>query len=175
MAQRKHQLPAFLESVVPEAVYFRWLAHRADAHVRRDRKRFANGAMGAAYRKAIHEAVVASDGRDDYTGEKLDWTLICKYTNDESRLGRHHYKTGFALLPTVDHVDASLSSVSFKVCAWRTNDAKNDMPVGVFLNLCARVLTHAGYAVIAPETSTLPDRLPGETQMSEAGGGDGPS
>ncbi|SDQ79663.1 hypothetical protein [Paraburkholderia tuberum] len=150
MAQRLRLLPPFLDGVVTEQAYFRWLARRADAHVRRDRKRFSNGAMGAAYRKAIHEAVLASGGRDDYTGERLDWTLISKYTNAESQVGRHHYKTGFALLPTVDHVDASLSSVSFKICAWRTNDAKNDMPVGVFLNLCERVLRHAGYGVEPP-------------------------
>lgn len=173
MAQRLRLLPPFLDGVVAEQAYFRWLARKADAHVRRDRKRFANGAMGAAYRKAIHEAVLASGGRDDYTGEKLDWTLISKYTNAESEIGRHHYKAGFALLPTVDHVDASFSSLSFKICAWRTNDAKSDMSVGIFLNLCERVLTHAGYAVTAPETSTTPERLSREMQRPEAGGDGG--
>jgi len=151
MSQRKHQLPPFLDGVVSEQVYFRWLARKAIAHVRRDRKRFANSAMGAAYRQAIHEAVVASGGRDDYTGEALDWTLISKYTNAESQEGRHHYKAGFALLPTVDHVEASASSAAFKVCAWRTNDAKNDLSVKEFIALCERVLIHAGYRVDPPE------------------------
>jgi hypothetical protein len=88
MAQRLRLLPPFLDGVVTEQAYFRWLARRVDAHVRRDRKRFSNGAMGAAYRKAIHEAVLASGGRDDYTGEELDWTLISKYTNGESQPNR---------------------------------------------------------------------------------------
>jgi len=73
MARRLHLLPPFLDGVVTEQAYFRWLARRADARLLRDRKRFSNGAMGAAYRKAIHEAVLASGGRDDYTGEELDW------------------------------------------------------------------------------------------------------
>ncbi|WP_260437723.1 hypothetical protein [Burkholderia stagnalis] len=90
-------------------------------------------------------------GRDDYTGEELDWTLLSKYANAESQEGRHHYKAGFALLPTVDHVDASASAVAFKVCAWRTNDAKNDLSVDGFIALCARVLIHAGYRVEPPE------------------------
>ncbi|WP_244117998.1 hypothetical protein [Burkholderia gladioli] len=163
MAKRKDQLPEFLDGVVTADVYFRWLARKAAAHVRRDRKRFANGAMGAAYRKAIHDAVMASGGRDDYTGEKLDWRLISKYANAEAQTGRHHYKAGFALLPTVDHVEASLSFVSFKICAWRTNDAKNDLSVDAFLLLCERVLTHAGYAVRHPEASALRGNLASET------------
>lgn len=151
MSQRKHQLPPFLSGIVSEQVYFRWLARKAVAHVRRDRKRFANDAIGAAYRQAIHEAVVASGGRDDYTGEELDWTLLSKYANAESQEGRHHYKAGFALLPTVDHVEASASAAVFKVCAWRTNDAKSDLSIDGFIALCARVLIHAGYRVEPPE------------------------
>ncbi|CAB3643595.1 hypothetical protein LMG24076_00410 [Trinickia soli] len=81
----------------------------------------------------------------------LDWTLISKYTNAESQEGRHQYKAGFALLPTVDHVEASASSAAFKVCAWRTNDAKNDLSVEGFIALCERVLIHAGYRVDPPE------------------------
>jgi hypothetical protein len=53
--------------------------------------------------------------------------------------------------PTVDHVEASASAASFKICAWRTNDAKNDLTVEGFLALCARVLAHAGYRVEPPE------------------------
>ena len=66
MARRLRLLPPFLDGVVAEQAYFHRLARRANAHVRRDRKRFSNGAMEAVYRKAIHEAVLASGGRDDY-------------------------------------------------------------------------------------------------------------
>jgi hypothetical protein len=61
--------------------------------------------------------------------------------------GRHGYKAGFALLPTVDHVAAEASEASFRVCGWRTNDAKNDLPFAAFLELCEKVLIHAGYRV----------------------------
>ena len=123
--------------------------------MRRDRKRSMSDAAGASYRNAIHVAVLASGGRDDYTGEELHWHLISQYKNAESQEGRHHYKAGFALLPTVDHVDASASSAAFKICAWRTNDAKNDLSVSAFVSLCARVLAHAGYVIEPPEESRV--------------------
>ncbi|WP_260448061.1 hypothetical protein [Burkholderia stagnalis] len=53
-------------------------------------------------------------------------------------------------MPTVDHVEASASAASFKICAWRTNDAKNDLSVDSFLALCVRVLQHAGCRVEPP-------------------------
>lgn len=150
MGERKRQLPAFLVGVVSEELYLRWLLRKARAHVVRDRAR-GMSASGAQYRDAIHAAVLASEGLDHYTGERLDWHLISTYANTESQERRHHYKAGFALLPTVDHVEASASAASFKICAWRTNDAKNDLTVEGFLALCARVLEHAGYRVEPPK------------------------
>ncbi len=145
---RRRTLPPFLEGGgVTERVYLDWLARKAAAHVRRDRKRGLQDVTGAKYRDAIHDAVLRSDGRDAYTGERLDWTLISQYDNDASKVGRHHYKAGFAMLPTVDHVEASASSASFLICAWRTNDAKNDLSRVDFLELCEKVLVHAGYTV----------------------------
>ncbi len=82
-----------------------------------------------------------------YTNEELDWHLLSKYNNDDSESGRHQYKADFALLPTVDHIDSSAKNSGFCICAWRTNDAKNDLSPAAFLELCARVLRHAGYTV----------------------------
>jgi hypothetical protein len=120
------------------------------AHVKRDRKRGLSTVGGALYRDAIHGAVLRSQGVDAYTGEALDWHLISQYNNDDSKEGRHHYKAGFALLPTVDHVEASSSSASFLICAWRTNDAKNDLSQAGFIDLCKKVIIHAGYRVEGP-------------------------
>jgi hypothetical protein len=145
----KRSLPAFLDSVITRETYERWLLRKAAAHVKRDRKR-GHTCADAAYRNAIHDAVVRSGGRDDYTGELLDWKLISTYDNEASKLGRHAYKATFALLPTVDHVDSDASSASFKICGWRTNDAKHDLSVESFLALCRTVLEHAGYRVEAP-------------------------
>jgi hypothetical protein len=150
MSSRKHPLPSFLQNIVSSEAYERWLERKAQAHVKRDRKRERSGVTGAAYRDAIHEAVSRSNGLDAYTGEQLAWHLISQYDNDRSKEGRHHYKAGFALLPTVDHVEASADSASFHICAWRTNDAKNDLSVPAFIELCVRVLKHAGYQLNEP-------------------------
>lgn len=147
MGTRKHTTPTFLPEGVSAEAYERWLTRKAAAHVKRDRKRAHSGVTRAQYKEAIHAAVIHSNGKDAYTGETLDWQLISKYNNEESKNGRHSYKSDFALLPTVDHVSAGVTEASFCICSWRANDAKNDLSVEDFLRLCERVLVHAGYSV----------------------------
>ena len=147
MPERKRPLPPSLEGRVQPLVYERWLARKAAAHLKRDRKRGYEGISGAAYRDAIHEAVVRSDGKDVYTGEELDWSLISTYNNDDSEFGTHGYKASFALLPTVHRIESSVSKSGFCICSWRTNDAKHDLSHQAFINLCKMVLEHAGYQV----------------------------
>ena len=101
----------------------------------------------AAYRVAIHEAVVSSGGYDAYTGEPLDWEKLSQYNNQRSQDEGVSYKAALALLPTVDHANASSKAASFKICGWRTNDAKHDLSLEAFMELCVRVLRHAGYRV----------------------------
>lgn len=139
---KKHPLPPFLEGVVTDEVYERWLRRKAVAHVKRDRGR-GRACTIANYKEAIHAAVVTSNGVDAYTGEELAWSLISTYKNDDSQKGRHAYKAGLALLPTVDHHQADVHDANFKICAWRTNDAKNDLSLDAFIELCKRVLAHA--------------------------------
>lgn len=148
----KRQLPDFLAGKVSVEQYARWLNRKAAAHVKRDRKRDFDGAVGAAYRDAIHQAVIISAGRDAYTGENLHWELLSQYDNEKSKSGRSAYKAAFALLPTVDHLDTSATAISFRICAWRTNDAKNDLSHESFLDLCQRALRHAGYSVASGAT-----------------------
>jgi len=87
----KHTMPAFLDGVTTPEAYERWLGRKAMAHVKRDRGRGHNeeGTTRALYKEAIHAAVVLSGGVDAYTGEKLHWHVISKYSNDKSKLGRH--------------------------------------------------------------------------------------
>ena len=146
---RKHTLPAFLSGVVAPQAYERWLTRKAAAHVKRDRKR-GHTCSNATYKEAIHAAVVLSAGLDAYTGEPLDWSLISTYKNEDSQKGRHAYKAGFALLPTVDHLSSDATEASFRICSWRTNDSKNDLSVDGFMDLCQKVLAHAGFQVSAP-------------------------
>jgi hypothetical protein len=147
MLTRLRSLPPFLKDRVELPVYEHWLARKAAAHLKRDRKRGYEGITGAIYRGAIHEAVLQSHGKDVYTGEELDWSLLSQYNNDESESGKHGYKAGFALLPTVDHIESSVSKSGFCICAWRTNDAKHDLSHQAFIELCKKVLVHAGYSV----------------------------
>ena len=90
----------------------------------------------------IHRAVVHCNGRDSYTGEDLRWDLISTYDNEKSKAGRREYKAGFALLPTVDHVGDGLGPADFKICGWRTNDAKNDLSYSEFVEVCRRVVVY---------------------------------
>lgn len=144
---RKHSMPKFLEGKVQPEAYEKWLSRKAKAHIKRDRNRGNSTPTVSLYKEAIHAAVVLSEGLDAYTGERLDWTLLSKYNNEESKAGRHGYKAGFALLPTVDHVSAGATEASFRICSWRTNDAKNDLSLEMFIELCQKVLTHAGFSV----------------------------
>jgi hypothetical protein len=145
---KKYPLPDFLKGQITQEVYERWLRRKAQAHVIRDRRRFNNSIInGENYRIAIHDAVLKSNGNDFYTGEKLDWSLISKYDNDKSKKDKGDYKKIFALLPTVDHFDDGRDSINFKICGWRTNDAKNDMKLQDFLALCQAILEHNGYVV----------------------------
>jgi len=141
---KKYQAPSFLDGLHDQAAYERWLHRKAMAHVRRDRKRGNETATGAEYKQAIHAAVIESRGNDSYTGEPLDWSLLSKYSNDESKEFRREYKRLFQLLPSVDHVGDGLGPADFKICSWRTNDCKNDLSHEELVEFCKRVISHSG-------------------------------
>lgn len=140
-------MPTFLKHLIDQTVYERWLRRKAQAHVKRDRRRGNKTAVGEAYRGAIHAAVELSGGRDSYTGEQLNWSLISKYDNDESKLKGRAYKKMLAHLPTIDHVGDGTGIADFRICGWRTNDAKHDLDFGEFLEVCRTVLEHNGFVV----------------------------
>jgi hypothetical protein len=144
---RKYELPYFLADLVTHETYERWLRRKAQQHVRRDRQRGNKTAIGELYRNAIHDAVKESGGLDAYTGEKLEWTLISKCNNDESKEKGRRYKHEFSMLPTVDHVSDGTGLADFKICGWRTNDAKNDLDLHEFVSVCRAVVEHQGFIV----------------------------
>lgn len=138
------EIPNWLKTHVDGKRYQHWLARKARAHVKRDKRRGNPTASFVEYRAAIHRAVLYSRGNDAYTGEPLDWSKISTYDNETSKAaGRDYKKIKMARLPTVDHTDDGRGAPSFKICAWRTNDAKNDLTLAEFLELCQRVLDHA--------------------------------
>jgi hypothetical protein len=141
---KKYILPDFLVNLITQERYERWLRRKADAHFRRDKTRGNRIATAEQYRLSIHEAVLLSRGYDAYTHEQLDWSLLCTYDNDQSKTHGREYKKQFALLPSIDHVDAGTGSPNFKICSWRTNDAKSDLPYDEFVDLCKLVVAAAG-------------------------------
>lgn len=142
MASAKYPLPLFLAGRITPDTYLRWLGRKAMAHVKRDRKRGNDVATREAYMVAIHGAVVASDGKDAYTGEDLEWHLVSKYDNVESKAGKRAYKRSLCLLPTVDHVGDGTGAPDFLICSWRTNDCKNDLSRAELVEFCRAVIAH---------------------------------
>jgi hypothetical protein len=144
MPLQQYPFPDFLEGRVTTQQYGRWLQRKAAAHVKRDRKRLSIPVVLSTYKRLIHTAVCTSGGVDWYTGEPLLWELISTYDNEKSKADRSHYKAGFALLPTIDHVLGDDGKYDFVICGWRTNDAKNDLSLDEFLTVCQLVLARHG-------------------------------
>ena len=130
---------------IEQAVYKRWLQRKTTSLVRRDRKYLQSQekdpktVVFKEYKTAIHNAVCECQGKDAYTGEALHWNLLSKYENKKAKAGKRAYKKKFALLPTVDHVD-ELGIAKFKICAWRTNDAKNDLSLNELIDFCKKII-----------------------------------
>lgn len=137
---RKYQLTDELAGFMEQDVYERWLHRKAAAHIKRDRARGNTTETNELYKIEIHKAVCESRGVDAYTNEQLDWSLLSKYNNKDSKKYGRAYKKKFALLPSVDHVGDGTGKAAFKICAWRTNDAKNDLSYSELVELCKKVL-----------------------------------
>ncbi len=138
----KYELPEFLKISATQEAYDKWLSRKASAHLKRDRKRGNIASTREQYKIEIHQAVVRSNGFDEYTGKSLRWNLISTYDNDISKNKGREYKATFADLPTVDHVNDGKGDPDFKICSWKVNDAKNDLSLEEFLDLCETVLRH---------------------------------
>jgi len=151
---KKYDIPSFLQGAISQEVYERWLRRKAQAHVKRDRNRGNSTAIGGTYRIAIHAAVLECNGVDAYTGQQLDWGLLSKYDNESSEEQGRAYKHQFAKLPTVDHIGDGKGIPEFKICSWRTNDAKHDLSMPEFTKLCIEVLKHQGFSVTEPLSLT---------------------
>lgn len=136
----KYGMPEFLKGISNQIAYHKWLHRKSIAHIRRDRKRGNKTGTNEEYKIAIHSAVCKSHGKDAYTGEVLAWDLIGTYDNDQSKLEKRLYKSKLAMLPTINHVGDGMEKADFKICAWRTNDAKNDLSLTEFVNLCRLVV-----------------------------------
>lgn len=134
---RKYTLPSFLSSFsITEEDYRKWLFARAQQHVIRDRKRSIKNVSVENYRQKIHNAVIESKGKDAYTGDDLDWSLI----NMWGKEGFDHDKKRFWNAPTVDHEFSKTGYLEFKICSWKFNDFKGDMNLDELKEFCKKFL-----------------------------------
>lgn len=130
---------------IDQTVYKRWLQRKATSLARRDRKWLQSQGKDTKtviikeYKIAIHDAVCKCQGKDAYTGEELNWSLLSTWDNEKAKSGKRGYKKEFALLPSVDHVD-KLGVAKFKICAWRTNDVKNDLSLNELIDFCKTMI-----------------------------------
>lgn len=136
MKNNKYQPPDFIKSRCSDEKYKKWLDCQALRHVKRDKKRGFTGASAPLYKELIHRAVENSCGLDEYTGKPLRWDLIGTFNNTDAERDKWRYRDKFKDLPTVDHVDRKKEAPSFKICSWRVNDAKNDLTIEEFVELC---------------------------------------
>lgn len=116
--------------------YPSWVQRKAVTLCKRDQKRGGTGNV-QQYRLAIHDAVLASEGRDHWTGEPLDWQLIGTYDNRDAA-----EKKQFAMVPTIDHLTCE-PEPNFVICGWRTKDAKHDLSPEELLTFCRAVIAHS--------------------------------
>jgi hypothetical protein len=89
-------------------IYPSWVQRKAVTPCTRDQKRGGTGNV-QQYRLAIHDAVLASEARDHWTGEPLDWQLISTYDNNETAARKGAHKKQYAMLPTIDHRTLKIS------------------------------------------------------------------
>ncbi len=136
----KYRIPEFWKS---EISYQSWISKKASTHLKRDQNRGNTTATHKQYKDAIHQAVFECKGFDIYTGDSLEWSLIGKYNNKEAKEAKEkgeNYKKKFAKLPTIDHVE--YAKPNFKICSWEVNDAKNDLTLDGFIELCKKTIKH---------------------------------
>lgn len=136
-----YNLPPYIS--INQNIYEDWLDKKAKSVKRRAVKKDKLNHGGLKiYKDAIHQAVCASDGKDFYTGQKLDWSLLSRYNSNDAKAGGIVYMKKFALLPTIDHYD-SRKNLNFVICSWIVNDAKSYMSHDEFLELCRKVIAHS--------------------------------
>jgi hypothetical protein len=56
----------------------------------------------------------------------------------------------------VDHVGDGLASPDFRICAWRTNDCRNDLSAEELLAFCHGVICYADAVAVSEVAATQP-------------------
>ena len=146
----KYEIPDFMIGMKNSEEYKKWLIRKAMSQFKRDKDFYEKHDKvfpyeRIDYKEALHQAVIDSEGLDYYTGKKLDWHLISTWSNEDS-VKEIGYKKKFKKLPVLEHINREELSkkLEFVICGWAVNDAKNDLNIEEFLELCREVLEYSG-------------------------------
>lgn len=145
----KYPLPAYLKGVQTPYVYSHWVVGKSATVYRRDcrRKRpYALKSSQGEYGDAIHEAMIAGNGIDPFTGDRLRFELIDKYDPVKAR-GDIIYEKSFDLIPTVDHIDPEADVLALEICSQRMNLCKSEQNPAEFLEMCRKIVEYCGKRV----------------------------
>jgi len=139
----KYEVPSFITNKEAVDNYKKWLDNAATRHYKRDYYLHKQNVSRSQYKEVIHKAVIDSEGLDYYTGKKLDWSKINTWNNADAKKIRG-YKREFKNLPTVEHIfrENIEKNLEFAICGWAINDAKNDLTIEEFIELCNDVITY---------------------------------
>jgi hypothetical protein len=141
-----YPLPEFLKSTLTPLEYGAWLTRKANETLRHDKARksvFKRAYTQKEVRRMIHEAVMAGNGIDPFTGMSLRYELALTYDSKKAR-GNIAYEKQFDLMPTVDHIDPESDVLALQICSWRINFCKSFQDPTDFIATCRKVVDHAG-------------------------------
>jgi hypothetical protein len=143
----KYPLPPYLSGVLSVSTYDKWLNCKADSLRTRDlrlKRPFPKTCSKAVYKQKIHAAILASGGKDPYTGDALRWGLVRAWNNKKEALLRlgpaaDVFSKDYFLMPTVDHCDPYAGELNFEICSWIVNSSKTLMNPQEYVGLCRKV------------------------------------
>jgi len=154
----KYERPSFLIGKISQATYNHWVRSKSKTHFGRDKKRGNTAISNEKYKMAIHLAVSQSSATINTRVKHSIGLWSGNTTTKKLKREAENIKLPLLFLPTIDHCDDGLGSANFKLCSYRTNDAKHDSSYSDFVDLCRRVIAHAELADGTVDVSRVGDR-----------------
>jgi hypothetical protein len=135
-------LPDFLQGRITDEWYNRWLTRKAKYLIAQDREKHrpcARNATAQQYKELIHAAVQSNGLFDPFTGDTLQWELVCTWVDTKKKNPDPGLMKRYSLLPTVDHVDPYAGVPAFEICSWLVNRCKNNLTPPEFIALADKI------------------------------------
>ncbi len=137
--------PAFVKAVITDVQYRTWLTRKAKYIIAEDRSRkrpCVKNATERLYKELIHKAVNEGGQFDPFTGETLQWELVCTWDDSNVKNLDESVFKKYALLPTVDHADPYGRVIDFEIGSWKINRSKSNLTPHEYVALCEKIVRH---------------------------------